>query len=262
MLQVVLQAYLSANGTFKSSATSVLDVELNGLTSGTQYDVLAITGSNAIFDGDVNVTLGFEPIVGNAFTVATTTGTITTKSLTTPLTSDYLGKRYTFNVTYPGDNSVRLVVSNILDIQAPTVVTQNVTLQLNASGNATLTAAQINNGSADNCSLAANLTYSLSQTAFTCANLGANIVTLTVTDEANNSANQTATVTVVDSINPTVTCGGNTTVNSNGNYILPNYITNSTASASDNCSVYLGPNAGCWNFIGRRNLYNIFCSNR
>ncbi|MEZ4792207.1 MAG: hypothetical protein R2783_01635 [Gelidibacter sp.] len=105
---------LTINGDYKSSTTSVLDVELNGLTSGTQYDVLAINGTNVIFDGDVNVTLGFSPVVGNAFTVATTTGTITTKSLTTPLTSDYLGKRYTFNVIYPGDNSVKLTVAGYI----------------------------------------------------------------------------------------------------------------------------------------------------
>ncbi|TXD90300.1 T9SS type A sorting domain-containing protein [Subsaximicrobium wynnwilliamsii] len=237
---------LTFNGVFKSSTTSVLDVELNGLTSGTQYDVLAITGTNAIFDGDVNVTLGFEPVVGNTFTVATTTGTITTKSLATPFTSDYLGKRYTFNVTYPNDNVVRLTISNILDIEAPNVITQNATVQLNASGNGSITAAQINNGSSDNCSLVADLTYTLSKSTFNCSNLGANTVTLTVTDEAGNSANQTATVTVVDAINPTVTCGGDSTIDSNGNYALPNYVTNSTASASDNCSatVVQAPVAG------------------
>jgi hypothetical protein len=230
---------LTVVGNYKSSTTSVLDVELNGLTSGTQYDVLAITGTNVIFDGDVNVTLGFEPVVGNTFTVATTTGTITTKSLATPFTSDYLGKRYTFNVTYPNDNAVRLTISNILDIEAPNVITQNATVQLNASGNGSITAAQINNGSSDNCSLVADLTYTLSKSTFNCSNLGANTVTLTVTDEAGNSANQTATVTVADAINPMVTCGGNSAVDSNGNYTLPNYTTNGTASASDNCSATL-----------------------
>jgi hypothetical protein len=99
--------------------------------------------------------------------------------------------------------------------------------------------AVVDNGTTDNCSLAANITYSLDQTTFTCADLGANTVTLTATDEANNSSNATATVTVVDSINPTVTCGGNSSVDSNGNYTLPNYTTNGVASASDNCSVTL-----------------------
>ncbi len=230
---------LTVLGTYKSSATSVLDVELNGLTSGTQYDVLAITGTNAIFDGDVNVTLGFDAAVGNSFTVATTTGTITTKSLTTPFTSDYDGKRYTFNVTYPNDTAVLLTVSARVDIQAPSIITQNVTLQLNASGTATLTPAMVNNGTTDNCSIPADITYSLNMTAFTCANLGANTVTLTATDEANNVSTANATVNVVDAINPTVTCGSDLAVDSSGNYTLPNYSTNSTASASDNCSVTL-----------------------
>ena len=55
---------------------------------------------------------------------------------------------------------------------------------------------------ADNCSASANLTYALSQSSFDCSNLGANTVTLTVTDEAGNPNTCTPTVTVVDNIAP------------------------------------------------------------
>ncbi|MEO6347352.1 MAG: T9SS type A sorting domain-containing protein, partial [Aquaticitalea sp.] len=230
---------LTVLGDYKSSTTSVLDLELNGLIPITEYDVLAITGTNVVFDGDVNVTLGFDAAVGNAFTVATTTGTITTKSLTSPFTADYQGFRYTFNITYPNDKAVKLTVSARVDIQAPDIIAQNVTLQLNASGNATLTTAMVNNGTTDNGSTSANISYSLSKMSFNCSNLGDNTVTLTAKDEANNSSTATATVTVVDSINPTVSCGGDTTVNSPGNYTLPNYTTNGVASAADNCSATL-----------------------
>src|ERR1019366_1344771 len=84
---------------------------------------------------------------------------------------------------------------------APTVHTQNVTVLLNASGAASITTSQINNGSTDNCSIAS---YSLDKTTFTCSNVGANTVTLTVTDVNGNSSTGTATVTVQDHIAPTV----------------------------------------------------------
>ncbi|WP_337225290.1 hypothetical protein, partial [Proteus terrae] len=61
-------------------------------------------------------------------------------------------------------------------------------------------AAQVNNGSSDNCSIA---TIALDKTAFDCSNVGANTVTLTVTDVNGNSSSATATITVVDNIAPT-----------------------------------------------------------
>ncbi|MEZ4855247.1 MAG: T9SS type A sorting domain-containing protein [Gelidibacter sp.] len=195
---------LTVLGAYKSSSTSVLDVELNGLTPDTEYDVLAITGNNVIFDGEVNVTMGFEGNLGNTFTIATTSSTIATENLTTPVIAVYQGKQYTFDVTYPGDNSVLLTISGKLDIEPPTVLTQNITIQLDASGNASITTAQIDNGSTDNCTLQANLLYALDVTSFTCADLGDNTVSLTVTDEAGNFASADATVTVEDSIDPTV----------------------------------------------------------
>ena len=77
---------------------------------------------------------------------------------------------------------------------APTVVTQDITVSLDANGAATITVADIeptdvvNNitGSTDNCSAYADLTFALDQTAFDCthlANNGVNTVTLSVTDQ-------------------------------------------------------------------------------
>jgi gliding motility-associated-like protein len=120
----------------------------------------------------------------------------------------------TFNCNNVGANTVTLTVTDasgnirtgnatvtVVDSIKPTVVTQNITVNLNASGQATITAAQINNGSSDNCGIAS---VTVNQTAFTCANTGANTVTLTVTDVNGNVKTKTATVTVVDNILPTV----------------------------------------------------------
>ncbi|MDP5091975.1 MAG: tandem-95 repeat protein, partial [Polaribacter sp.] len=81
------------------------------------------------------------------------------------------------------------------DTTPPTAIAQDITITLNAQGTATITAAQINNNSIDNSGGA--LTYSINKTDFTCDDLGINQVTLTVTDEAGNSAIATANVTVI-----------------------------------------------------------------
>ncbi len=83
------------------------------------------------------------------------------------------------------------------DVTPPTAVCQNVTVNLNSSGTATITAAQINNGSADACGIA---TMSISKSTFTCAELGDHAVTLTVTDNHGNSSSSVSTVTVTGTV--------------------------------------------------------------
>ena len=56
----------------------------------------------------------------------------------------------------------------VADNEAPTAACQNITVQLDANGNATATAAQVNNGSSDNCG---SVSLSLSQTSFDCSDL-------------------------------------------------------------------------------------------
>ena len=71
----------------------------------------------------------------------------------------------------------------VIDNEKPVVKTKDITIQLNLSGNAGIVSSQINNGSFDNCGIAG---YSINKTDFTCANIGENIVTLTVTDVNGN----------------------------------------------------------------------------
>ncbi len=120
-----------------------------------------------------------------------------------------------------------------LDEIKPTVVTQNITVNLNASGNATINAAQIDNGSTDNCGIAS---VTVSKTSFDCSNLGANTVTLTVTDTQGNVSTGTATVTVTDVTAPTITCPANQVLNLDAscNATLPDY--RSILTATDNCT--------------------------
>jgi gliding motility-associated-like protein len=100
-----------------------------------------------------------------------------------------------------GNQSTATATVTVEDKTAPVVITQNITVQLNASGAAAITVADINKGSSDNCSIAS---LTLSRTAFDCSNLGTNEVVLTVTDGSRNVASGTAIVTVEDKLAPVV----------------------------------------------------------
>ena len=108
----------------------------------------------------------------------------------------------TLTATDPSSNRANATATvTVEDNLAPTVVTQDITVQLDANGQATIVPADINNGSTDNCAID-NL--SLNVTDFDCNDVGPNPVTLTATDRSSNSANATATVTVEDNLAPTV----------------------------------------------------------
>ncbi|MGB0916595.1 MAG: choice-of-anchor L domain-containing protein, partial [Flavobacteriales bacterium] len=89
------------------------------------------------------------------------------------------------------DNGSETIVQN--DPVPPTAVCQDITVQLDASGNATISATDIDNGSSDNCGIASMV---VSVNAFDCNDIGGNAVTLTVTDVNANVSTCNATVTV------------------------------------------------------------------
>ncbi|MCB0463683.1 MAG: lamin tail domain-containing protein, partial [Flavobacteriaceae bacterium] len=121
-----------------------------------------------------------------------------------------------FTCANVGANTVTLTVTDVngnfdtcvatvtvQDNIVPVVVTQDITVQLNASGNVSITPAQIDNGSNDACSID---TLSVSPNSFTCAEVGDNTVTLTVTDVNGNVSTDTAIVTVEDNVAPQAIC--------------------------------------------------------
>ena len=142
----------------------------------------------------------------------------------------------TLTVTDGAGNSEQCTFDvELIDNTIPTVVCQNVIAYLDGSGNATITAADIDGGSTDNCS---GLTLTASQLTFTCADLGANDVTLTGTDSNNNSSDCIAVVTVMDTISPVVNCLSDQTELATiaCQFTLPDYTTAATVFATDNCT--------------------------
>ncbi|WP_299246469.1 LamG-like jellyroll fold domain-containing protein [uncultured Aquimarina sp.] len=88
---------------------------------------------------------------------------------------------------------------NVVDTTNPIAVCQNITVQLDATGNVSITAAMIDNGSSD---LSGMVSLALDITDFDCTNIGDNMVVLMVTDTDGNSDMCMATVTVEDTIAP------------------------------------------------------------
>ncbi|MDG1333237.1 MAG: HYR domain-containing protein, partial [Crocinitomicaceae bacterium] len=131
--------------------------------------------------------------------------TVTLAASTTAFTCADLGANtVTLTVTDgSGNTSTCTSTVTVSDSTSPTASCQDITVFLDGAGNATIVAADIDNGSTDNCS---TVTLAASTSAFTCADLGANTVTLTVTDGSGNSSTCTSTVTVSDSTAPTASC--------------------------------------------------------
>ena len=103
-----------------------------------------------------------------------------------------------------GNSATGTAIVTVEDNVDPNVVTQNITVQLDANGDASITPAMIDNGSSDACGIN---TLSLDIDQFDCSDVGSPVtVTLTATDVNGNSATNTAVVTVEDNIDPIATC--------------------------------------------------------
>lgn len=96
------------------------------------------------------------------------------------------------------------------DVTPPTAICKNITVALDPTGNVSITPADIDNGSSDACGID---TYAISKSSFTCADIGPNQVTLTVTDNAGNQTSCTATVNVAPAA---IIVSGQTTVCAGG----------------------------------------------
>ncbi|MCG8404815.1 MAG: Ig-like domain-containing protein [Phycisphaerales bacterium] len=116
------------------------------------------------------------------------------------------------------------------------------TVQLDASGNASITANDVDNGSNDACGLAS---LNVSPNSFTCANVGNNTVTLTVTDNNGNTSTCTATVMVEDNVAPTAVCQDITVpLDATGNAsITANDVDNGSNDACGLASLNVSPNS-------------------
>jgi hypothetical protein len=162
-------------------------------------------------------------------------GTITSSIDIAAFTCDDIGENIvTLTITdQAGLITTCNAVITVVDTMAPQVVCQDITLILGPTGQATISAQDIDGGSTDNCGV---VSYSIDTTSFDCSSSGQNFVTLTVTDASGNTNSCTATVTIVDQTAPSLTCLDDQieTVDTSCSFVLPNYTT--SLIATDNCN--------------------------
>lgn len=132
-----------------------------------------------------------------------------------------------------GNSSTCQSTVDVVDNSAPTISCKNVTIVLDASGDASIVSSQVVNSITDNCS--GQITVTLSKKDFTCTDIGTNTITVTATDPSGNSASCQATVTVEDNMDPVITgCPSDIIYTSSPN--CQEYVNWTVPTISDNCS--------------------------
>ncbi len=131
-----------------------------------------------------------------------------------------------------GNSTQCNITVTVNDVTPPTALCQDYTLTFTGSGG-TITAANVDAGSNDACGIKS---LAVAPDTFGCAELGANTVTLTVTDNNDLVSTCTATVTVVEAEAPVVVCNDITVTLAGSAYTLTQTDIDAIAlGSSDNC---------------------------
>ncbi|HJW30220.1 MAG TPA: hypothetical protein VJ508_13350, partial [Saprospiraceae bacterium] len=140
-----------------------------------------------------------------------------------------------------GNTSTCTAIVTVVDNLPPIALCHDITIMLDDNGNATITAAQIDNGSSDNCG---PITLTVTPNTFTCEDVGNNVVTLTVTDEAGNTSTCTANVMVAMPDPPNAICqNADVTLNQNGTITIdPQIVNNGSNTQCGDLTFSVTPN--------------------
>jgi hypothetical protein len=204
-------------------------------------DVTAPVISTCASDQDVNInascSITIPDLIAEVIASDNCSGTVTVTQSPAAGTVVSATSNSTHTVTFTatdacGNTSTCSAILTAKDVTSPTASCKNIDVNLDATGNVTITPEQLDNGSFDGCG--GTVTLSASTTHFTCSDLGANTVTVTftVTDASNNTATCTSTVTVHDVTAPVITCPENTQVTCN-EATVP--VKTGSATATDAC---------------------------
>ena len=113
---------------------------------------------------------------------------------------------YTVNLLDPiGCQGTASITVSDSDGVAPTVYAKDISVQLDSLGQATITPADVDSASSDNCSL----TLTLDSTSWDCSDLGAHTVMLVGADSLFTDTAY-AVVTIIDTVGPTIVCPSDT----------------------------------------------------
>ena len=172
-----------------------------------------------------------------------------------------------FDCSDVGTNTVTLTVTDVNgnvstcdavvtveDTISPTAVCQDITIQLSSGGVVSINSVDIDGGSTDNCGIA-SITVDGGSTnmSFDCSQVGANTITLTVTDVNGNISTCDAEVTVEDTISPTAICQ-NITVQLDANGDVTINSIDIDGGSIDNCGI------ATWTIDGGNTTQDFDCS--
>lgn len=107
---------LNVSGQMKLT-DGILEVDINGLTEGTEYDQLVYTGTTAVnLTGAIAVNLSFEASVGDEFIIFKSPSAALSSSLTPPVFVEYNGNHYYFGVSNEANQVKLTIIQKILAV--------------------------------------------------------------------------------------------------------------------------------------------------
>lgn len=197
--------------------TDVIAVTVNTALSDNSFDALSAQNVTVnIEDNDPPVITGCPANISVSTAPGSCSATVswTPPVSTAPMTSTHLpGAVFPAGVTtviYTSTDADGMVSTcsftvTVNDAELPVVSCKDITVNLDASGNAAIIPADVlASPPTDNCAVAG---VTLSRSAFTCADLGVVNVTVTVTDAAGNTATCNPVVTVADPFTTALSAG-------------------------------------------------------
>ena len=211
----VLTAGLGSGATFPlgSSTETYTASDTSGNSATCSFTITVVDNEAPAFICPADITVNTDPSSNGALvTYNAPTGTDNCPNTTVSQTAG-LGSGATFPIgitteTYTisdaaGNSTSCSFTVTVIDVEPPGALCQDITASLDANGNTTITAEDVDAGSHDVSGIAS---LALDQTQFTCNDVGANTVVLTVTDNNGNTSTCTANVTVEDTIIPVALC--------------------------------------------------------
>jgi len=270
------------------NCTGVVTALSSGLASGSIFPVGTTTVTYTVTDGSSNVdscsfTVTVADLISptavcqninayldNTGNISITAASVDGGSIDDCLIDTLIVSPMSFTCSEIGANNVTLYVYDtygnvdscvavvtVMDTITPTVSCLNINAYLDNTGNVSITAIDVDGGSTDACGIDS---ITISPTTFTCSEIGANNVTLIVTDNNGNIDSCTAIVTVMDTLAPTVTCPSDQNVKTDNTciYEIGDY-TSLVTNVLDNCdpntvTVTQIPSAGT--FVTADNIVN------
>lgn len=135
-----------------------------------------------------------------------------------------------------GNISMKREAIMVIDSIAPSILTKDFTITLDAQGKGQLKVEDIDNGSTDNCGIKSK---TLSKSSFDCTNVGKVEVTYTIEDNSGNKVEKKLQISIAETSKPTLKLKDNLSFSLDKDGFLKLSVAQIVAEATDNCGIKL-----------------------